>query len=83
LLGSSAFEIPLKAVPGGTMYNLKDPEEMTPEELMRELAQILAQGYLRFRKNTQDLGEGHSNVAAQDGATDNITKSFAMDKSAN
>ena len=34
------------------MYNVKDPEEMTPEERMRELAQILAMGYLRLKRRS-------------------------------
>ena len=65
------------------MYNFKDPEEMTPEELMRELAQILAQGYLRFRMQAQDLAEEHSNEGANNGVTDNAAMSSIMDKSSN
>ncbi len=33
------------------MYGGLDPGEMTPEERAREVAGILAQGFLRLRKN--------------------------------
>ncbi len=34
------------------MFCLNDPEEMTPEERLQEIAGILAIGYLRLKKRT-------------------------------
>jgi hypothetical protein len=38
------------------MYGIEDPEEMTHEERMGELAEILALGYLRLRGDTTHIG---------------------------
>ena len=37
------------------MYHLDDTEEMTPEERFKEVAAILATGYLRLKKKTPYL----------------------------
>ncbi len=37
------------------MYHFDDPEEMTPEERFKEVAAILAAGYLRLKKKTPYL----------------------------
>ena len=47
--------LPSRPDQGGAMYHMKDPEEMTPKERMRELAQILAMGYLRLKKRSPYL----------------------------
>lgn len=39
------------------MYNLNNPEEMTIEERFKEVAEILARGYLRLKKRTPYLPE--------------------------
>lgn len=39
------------------MYYLDDPEEMSPEKRLREVAAILALGYLRLKKQTPYLPE--------------------------
>ncbi len=37
------------------MFHLDDPEEMTPDERLQEIAGILAIGYLRLKKQTPCL----------------------------
>ena len=32
------------------MYHIEDPEEMTPEERFKEVAAILAKGFLRLKR---------------------------------
>ena len=34
------------------MYLIRDPREMSPEERLRELAAILAEGFARVRRRT-------------------------------
>ena len=40
------------------MYGVKEPDEMTPDERAREVAEILARGYLRLRAIASFLGDG-------------------------
>ena len=39
------------------MYNLDDPEEMSYEERLDEIATILASGYLRLKKSSAYIPE--------------------------
>lgn len=47
------------------MYNIDDPKEMTSEERFKELAEILARGYLRLKKRSPYLPELASDTAQQ------------------
>jgi len=61
------------------MFNVKDPEEMTPEEWIRELAQILAMGYLRLKKHSPYLGDEASDNEAQKDVSSGMSKSFSSE----
>ncbi len=37
------------------MYHIDDPAEMTPEERLREVAEILAKGFLRWKRRSPHI----------------------------
>ena len=43
------------------MFGITDQEQMTPEERAKEIAAILAQGFLRLRKNGPFLADSAEN----------------------
>ena len=64
------------------MLGIMDPEKMTPEERARELARILAQGFLRLRKNGPFLADSEVKLEVKKPVTSNISNSCLKDKSA-
>jgi len=67
--------------PGEAMYGVKDPDEMTPEERMRELVVILARGYLRLRGNSPFRGDSTAKSDGGNAATSDISNGCDLDKS--
>jgi len=67
--------------PGEGMYGAKDTDEMTPEERMRELAGILARGYLRLRGNSPFRGDSTAKSEGGNAATGDISNGCVVDKS--
>jgi hypothetical protein len=49
------------------MYCIEDPEEMTNEERMEELAEILALGYLRLKRDSAYIGAKIPTVETENG----------------
>ena len=55
------------------MFGVTDPKEMTTEERMRELAEMLARGYLRLLKKAPYPGVSSNQTEGRNGATDDIS----------
>ena len=64
------------------MYSVNDPNEMTPDERAREVAGILAGGYLRLAKKSPYRGDNILNDNGKNAVTSDITNGCVMDKSA-
>lgn len=64
------------------MNGAKDPGEMTPKERQRELAEILARGYLRLLEKAPNLGDGALGTDAENGATGDISNGCGTEKTA-
>ena len=80
MAGFSETTINLK--PGEGMYGAKDPGEMTPEERVRELAEILARGYLRLWGNAKSQDTSTAKPGDENAATSDISNGCDVDKSA-
>jgi hypothetical protein len=65
-------ERPLDAILGVEMYGIEDPEEMTHEEIMEELAEILALGYLRLRGDFAYIGAKIPSVETENGISGKV-----------
>jgi len=52
---------------------MPDPEDMSPEAAMRELAEILAVGFMRLRNSEANLADGVSEIEGHMDVTDEIT----------
>ena len=63
------------------MYRGLDPGDMTPEERAREVAAILAQGYLRLRENGPLPGDSAPKPEGVNHVTSNISNGCASGKS--
>ena len=81
LSGSLVFELPLNNLPDGAMYSVKYPDEMTPDERAREVAVILAGGYLRLTRKSPYRGDNILNDNGKNAVTSDITNSCVMNKS--
>ncbi|UCF05346.1 MAG: hypothetical protein JSV33_15750 [bacterium] len=75
-------KILLKTMPGGVMYGITDPEDMTPEERAREMAWLLAKGYLRIWKSAPFQGESVAITGKRSPITGNISNGCDPDESA-
>ena len=64
------------------MNGAKDPGEMTPKERQRELAEILARGYLRLLEKAPILGDSALETNAENGASVDISNGCALEQSA-
>ena len=64
------------------MYGGLDPGEMTPDERAKEVAAILAQGFLRLRKNGPYVADSAAKLEGADSVTFNISNACVADKSA-
>ena len=63
------------------MYGGLDPREMTDEERAREVAGILAQGFLRLRQNGSFPGDSTSESEGENPVSSNISNGCGVDKS--
>ncbi len=64
------------------MYGGMDPGEMTPDGRANEIAGILAQGFLRLRKDGPHVADSASNSVGENPVTSNISNGCAKEKSA-
>ena len=64
------------------MYGGLDPGEMTPEERASEVAGILAQGFLRLRKNGPFEADSEAKAESRKPVTSNISNGCVRDNSA-
>ena len=55
------------------MFGITDPEEMKPEERVKEVARILAQGFLRLRRNGLYPGDSKAKSERNKPLTRNIS----------
>jgi len=55
------------------MFGVKDPDEMTAKERIRELAGILARGYLRLLKKAPYQGDSAHEPEDDNGASADIS----------
>ena len=63
------------------MNGAKDPGEMTPEERQRELAEILAGGYLRLLEKAPILADKALEADAKNGASGDISNGCTLEQS--
>lgn len=63
------------------MFRGLNTGEMTPEERMRELAEILARGYLRLLKKATYLGNSAPETEGGNAATSDISNGCDWEKS--
>ena len=63
------------------MNGAKDPGEMTPKERQRELAEILALGFLRLLEKAPDLRDGALETDAETATTGDISNGCALKQS--
>ena len=63
------------------MFGITDPDEMTSDERSREMARILARGFLRFRKKDPLLGDSVAKSEGKKPVTSSISNGCAVDKS--
>lgn len=64
------------------MNGAKDPGEMTPEERQRELAEILAMGFLRLLEKVPILADEALEADAENGASGDISNGCGTEKTA-
>ena len=72
----------MKIMLGRAMHSVKDPDEMTSDERSREVAMILAEGYLRLSKKSPYRGDNIPYDNDKNAVTGNITNGCVMNKSA-
>ena len=63
------------------MYGGMDPGEMTPEERVSEVAGILAQGFLRLRRNGPLPGDSAAKSEGANCVTSYLSNGCSSDKS--
>ena len=71
----------LNTIPGEAMFGITDPEGMTPEERVREVAEILARGYLRLRIKAPYQGDKTLKSNGANHVTSDISKGCDLGKS--
>ena len=63
------------------MFGITDPDEMTPEERVRELAEILARGYLRLLKKAPYPEDNAPEAEDGNAVTSDISNGCDLEKS--